>query len=51
MEKDKVNFYLEKTKYGKWAFQIGTKSEGTDTWALTEEEIRDLSKILKEKGF
>ena len=46
-----IKFRLKQSKYGKWIFQIGNIDEGTDGWALSDDEVKSLAKLLKEKGF
>jgi translation initiation factor 1 (eIF-1/SUI1) len=46
-----MKFRLEQSKYGKWIFQIGNIDDGTDSWALSDDEVKSLAKLLKEKGF
>ncbi len=46
-----MKFRLEQSKYGKWIFQIGNIDDGTDGWALSDDEVKSLAKLLREKGF
>ena len=48
-----VRFELFKTEHEKWkwAFLIGNTTDDTKAWLLTNEEVKEMSKLLKENGF